>query len=490
MADLSRRLGFDTWVRKNADRKFLEKHSQFEKRMGVYPVPDRKDPDFQLVFQWFDDQLMHRLIPALAETLPGASLEARVDDDPIYDGDKLISWYSHKLTYKIASSPFVMTYWAPAMGARNRGEVESAKKVVHRFSSMQKKISDNTTNKIFIEQFLFKDNTPSAAMNSAIAPREVSGFIRNMAGPLVQHTSGYALWGAQDYVGSTLFNGFFTLGAQGWKFSGGASVVKSDNEHFAQLPKDSTIIQTVPFARDHFRPFAKSTTLRFRATGPGVVAATYAGATHTVKIKAGSQLVKLKFPVSSGDSDLSITSKSGEIKLTDVYLFTFTQISDVRNSLGKPGQHLPDIQALNKAIDAGVGLPSHLNANDKTLARANGVYSLEHSGGNWYAWTGPEVSAKLLAKSSSITVRGYIKPSMYDSANGCVLNAFVDNSKAASEVYKLDSPILLTVPVSPTQIGTPIDFRLSSNCAINPKNAGQGNDDRTLSFILNEIRAQ
>lgn len=357
-AALSRQVGFDAWARKHADRDFLEKYSAAEKRLGAYPIPSRKSPDFRVAFKWFDDQLMDRLMPALAKSLPNASIEARVDDDPLYDDDKPILWYSHKQTYKVRSSPFVMTYWAPAMGAENRGEIEPAKKVLDRFSYMQKKVADNTSNKIFIEQFLFKDNTPSMPMNAAIMPGQVSAFIKNIAGPMVRLTSGYSLWGARDYDASTLFNGFFSLGDMGWKFMDGAAVVQSGKTFFARLPSGASVIQSIPVARDPYRTFAKSMTLRFRAAGPGIITVAYVGVTRSIQIGAGNGLFKLTFPIPAlgSDSVLSITCKSGTVQLTDVVLFNHTQISDVRDSLGKPLQHLADIRALNKMIDAGGGM--------------------------------------------------------------------------------------------------------------------------------------
>lgn len=357
-AALSRQIGFDAWIRIHADRDFLKKYAAVEKRYGAYPVPDRKSPDFRFVFMWFDDQLMSRLMPALAKRLPNASIEARVDDDPLYDGERLVSWYSHKQTYKVQSSPFVMTYWAPAMGAENHGEIETANKVLERFTYMQKKVANDTGNKIFIGQFLFKDNTPAMAMNAAIMPDQVSAFIRNIAGPMVGLTAGYSLWGARNYDASTLFNGFFSLGDLGWKFSSGAAVVKSGNDFFTRLPRGASITQSISVMRDPYRRFAKSMTLRFRATGPGTITASYVGTTHSIRIGAGSGLFKLAFPVPppGSDSVLQIACTSGVVRLTDLVLFDHTQISDVRDSLGKPLRHLADIRALNKMIDEVGGL--------------------------------------------------------------------------------------------------------------------------------------
>lgn len=148
-----------------------------------------------MVYKWFDDRLMQHLMPVLARKSPRASIEARVDDDPIYEGGKIVEWYSHAQTYQVPSSPYLMTYWAPAMGAKNKSDRESAKKVLERFSYINKKISECTKNRIVIGQFLFQDNTPSASRNTVVNPSDLSDFLRMVAVSMVSQTAGYALWG-------------------------------------------------------------------------------------------------------------------------------------------------------------------------------------------------------------------------------------------------------------------------------------------------------
>ena len=490
-ASVSRKVGFDTWSRKHADGDFLAKYAAAEKRLGAYPVPSRKSPDFRQVYRWFDDQLMDRLLPAVAKNLPIASIEARVDDDPIYDGEKFFGWYSHKKTYKVPSSPLVMTYWAPAMGADNRGEEESAKKVVDRFVYMQKKISDDTSNKIFIEQFLFKDNTPAMSHNAVISPNDVSDFLKNVAGPMLKQTSGYALWGARDYDASTVFNGSFSLGTMDWKFAKDAKVVKSKDGFVAHLPQGASIVQTISSDRDLYRGFAKSTTLRLRASGPGVMTASYAGLTNRIQFGAVEGTVNLSFPVAFGTSlDLVIASEDGSIRVTDVQLFNFTQVGDVRDSLGQPGRHLADIRALNKALDNFGAAPSRFEANNSSFSQIAGVYAVEQEGARWFAWAGPEVTVRVAARAPTIKVLGHIQPSLFRQAGGCTLDGFVGGAKVVSRTFTVDGPIEWSIPIVKSQIGKSVDFKILSNCVVNPKKQKSGSDERNLSFVLTEISSE
>ena len=490
-ARVSRQVGFDAWARKHADKDFLAKYAAAEKRLGAYPVPGRKSPDFRQVYRWFDDQLMDRLLPVVAKNLPFASIEARVDDDPIYDGEKQVGWYSHKKTYKVASSPLLMTYWAPAMGADNRGEVESAKKVVERFAYMQKKISDETSNKIFIEQFLFKDNTPAMSHNAVISPNEVSDFLKSIPGPMLKQTSGYALWGARDYEASTVFNGSFSLGTMDWKFAKDAKVVKSKDGSLAHLPRGASIVQTISSDRDLYRGFAKSTTLRLRASGPGIMTASYAGLTSRVQLGAKETLVNFSFPVAFGKNlDLVIASEDGAIRVTDVQLFNFTQVGDVRDSLGRPGRHLADIQALNRALEGGGAAPSRFEVSDSSFSQIAGVYAPEQEGSRWFAWAGPEVTVSVAARAPTIKVLGHIQPSLFKQAAGCTLDGFVGGAKVVSRTFTVDGPIDFSIPVAKSQIGRSVELKVVSSCVLNPKKQKSGTDERDLSFVLTEISAE
>jgi hypothetical protein len=489
-AALSRQIGFDAWVKRHGDQDFYSKYAATEKRLGAYPIPNRNSPDFRVVFKWFDDQLTRRLMPALAKNLANASIEARVDDDPIYDDKKIVGWYSHRQTYKVQSSPYVMTYWAPAMGAQNHGELESAKTALDRFSYMQKKIADDSSNKIFIEQFLFKDNTPGMSMNAAIAPADVGAFLRGVANPMMKLTFGYALWGARDYDASTVFNGFFSLGEFDWRFKAGAKIIKSGDLFYARLPTGAWITQSISSDRDLYRGFAKSTKLRFRASGPGILNATYAGSTVRVKVGAKEELFKLMLPVPTANSELKIASAGGTVRLTDVYLFNFTQTADVRDSLGRPGKHLEDIRALNSLIEIGTQPISRFSVSDNTLARVSGTWAREKDGEHWFAWAGPEVLARIIARGSSIRVQGFVKPSMFGTAEGCKFDVYLDSKKALSTVYKSDGPMDLRVPVAHGLKGKAVDLRITSTCVVNPKQRQTGQDDRNLSFVLTEIIAQ
>lgn len=348
--NVSKLIGFDSWVRKSNARDFLANNAALAKKLGAYPIPSRDDPSFRLMFQWFDEQLSLRLLPELAHLFGSASIEARIDDDPIYENGKVREWYSHKQTYQVNSSSLLMSYWAPAMGAENHGQLDPASKVLERFIHMQKKVRTDSKNQIFIEQFLFTDNTPSAKQNAQIAPEQISTFLKDVTEPMLRHTAGYALWGARDYDADMLFNGSFALGSEGWTLMPGALLRRAAGGHEIHLKQGAGINQKQPAIRCHFCATAKSTTLRLRVRGPGMISGTYASSTRTHRLKTGDQTVIMEFPVIANDTELTIKSEIGSISLTDVKLYDFTQRFGVRDANGSPGPYLTDIQALNHRL--------------------------------------------------------------------------------------------------------------------------------------------
>lgn len=490
VAEHARQVSFDAWVRANAGPEFLNRNEVTAQRLGHYPFPPRNSPDYALVLRWFDDQFVQRLMPTVASILPGASMEVRADDDPIYRGDKLQSWFSHKKTYKVKSSPYVMTYWAPAIGAKNLSDFESASKVTERFSYMQKKISASTGNKIFIEQFLFKDNTPEAAHNTKIAPEQLSEFLKGIASPLLRLTSGYALWGARDYDASLLFNGFFSLGELGWQFTDGAVVKKAGNFNVAQLIPGAAVQQTVPLLRGNAPGLAKSTTLRLQATGPGTLEVSFAGGVKSVTIGTRTQEVSVALPLAFTDANLKISALAGNIAVSDVYLYFHSHVSDVRSAQGQPRQHLEDIRKLNQSLAQGADVPTRLAADDNSLAQASGVFGREQDTGVWFAWASDQVAATLFTASDTLRVDGYIKPSLFKNAKSCTLTAFGGGKKLMAQQYTADGPVALSVPLPGSVVGAPLDFRLTSSCVLKPQRGKPGGDSRALSFVLREISAR
>ncbi len=495
-AAYSKHLGYAAWINRNANSDYKARYAADFRRFGVYPIPSRDNPDFEMFFQYFDDQLINKLLPILAKNFQQASVEARTDSDPIYDGKDLVKWYAHTNHYTMTSSDYLMTYWGPPIGAVNQGEKESSKKVIDRFNYLQRNLLVQTPNQIFIEQWQFKDNNPVFHYNARVNPSELSQFIRDSARPLAQFTAGYALWNWRDYKASILFNGFFSLGKLGWDFSPGASIEKLPDGIFAQLSQGQFIHQEVPRVRNHFIGFNEDVSLRFTARGEGRLRIDIGSASREVNIQdsSGGQIVTMPFPAQSGqDPNLRITALSGRIQLKDLYLWDFEQVSNVRSFDNFPGDHHRDIVELNRRLDDPKILVSSFSASNDTIHYLAGAEYPESDGGRNFAWVGPYVKGKLYAAGPSIAIRGNINIDMFRKAGlfpaGCTLTAFINGEAVTQKLFTQNQPFTVNVKV-PSESRGAVTLELRNNCSINPKAMGLGTDTRTLSYTIIDIQAE
>lgn len=495
-AAYSKRVGYATWIEEHSDASYKAHFAADRKRLGVYPIPNRDNPDFEMVFRYFDDQFMNKLLPVLAKDFRQASVEARTDSDPIYNGKALVKWYEHRNHYTVQSSNYLMTFWAPATGAVNTGAKESSPAVVNRFNYTQRILSAQTANEIFIEQWLFTDNNPRLPKNNRIDPAEIHQFIRDSARPLAQFSAGYALWSWRDYRASILFNGFFALGKLGWLFSPGASVQQMSDGVYARLPESQFIRQNIPRVQDFYRGYLPTANLRFMARGKGRLRVNIGSASQDIDIQAitAPQAVTLQFADSgAADLDLVMTALSGTIDAKDIDFWRFEQISGVRGSDNSPGAYYRDIVELNRKLDDPKTVVSSISASNDSINYLVGAYSPDRGGPSTFAWVGAYAKARLYAPATAIVINGYMNIDMFKNAKlfseGCTLAASIDGKEVARTLFTSNQPIAMNVEVPPESRGA-LTLELKNNCSLIPQAVGLGSDTRTLSFMITDIHAE
>jgi len=485
--EVSRKLGFDAWAREHASKAFRETHADVFGKYGAYPIPAKASPDFREIYAWFDDQLSHRLLDRAAKVLPNISIEARVDGDPVYKDGSIVEWYSHAQTYDVKSAPYLMTYWAPAMGAKNEGERDSAEAVIDRFVYIHKNILKSTGNRLFVEQFLYTDNTPKMRHNATIDPAQMKDFLLGMSAPLLQFTSGYALWGYQNYRASVIYNGFFSLGLTGWKVSGDVTLSNSADGVMAKFGKDSSLSQYLPAERDHYRTESDDLQLRITAEGKGTVDVGVGQSKVSLAVAGPSREYVAVLKHAGMENDVVIHSVSGGVAVTAVYLYRFVQASSVRDDEGKPLPDLDSMRELNRRLDALDGLPSGYSVSRGNLARVIGVYDVERDGDHSFAWAGPKVVAYLHASKPFVSVSGRLSVSMFKDQSACRVDGYVDDVNAGSVQFNRDGMFLLHLPILRDAKSSPTKVELRSSCQTRPV-AGKG-DQRVLSYVIDAIES-
>lgn len=479
--ELSKYYGFHQWMA-NKYPNCKEICKSFLKE-DFYYLPSKDSPDFKYVYDWFDDQISYSLLPTLAKYFNNASIEVRVDDDPIFDGKKIIDWYSHKSTYVIKSSEYVYTYWAPAMGAKNIGEKNSAQEVLERFSWINKKISSATNNKIVIAQLLFEDNTPSAIKNAVIKEEEKDIFFKNLAKPLFLQTSGYMLWGGKDYRANMLYNPSFTLKLKGWK-SNDQSKIKfiTENERiFLQLLNKSHIEQKVLSTFNHFKGVSDKTFLDFSGEGSAEIEFTYADQSLLIRTSSEYKNYKINFPATNLDSNFKIKIKSGAFKLDTLNLYPFTTIANFKNTDGNSSVRYDNIIQLNKDISNSVMELQEISMTKESLANIKGVYGIERNNDQDFTWASPRIQLKMFAKNSKFNINGYLPENI--NKNNCHIEIYSNGNLISKNLIHKGRKFSIETDLPSSIIGQLVDFTIESDCQVKTSK-----DKRNLSYILNGIK--
>lgn len=96
---------------------------------------------------------------------------------------------------------------------------------------------------IFVDQFLFMDNTPGFEKNGRLIESEIPAFIVNSSDVLRRRSKGYGIWTYRDYCDSVVYNAQFGLDEKGWNFQGEAYVMDDGGNKRAYLPSRSAIVQ-------------------------------------------------------------------------------------------------------------------------------------------------------------------------------------------------------------------------------------------------------
>ena len=68
---------------------------------------------------------------------------------------------------------------------------------------------------IFVDQFLFMDNTPGFEKNGRLIESEIPAFIVNSSDVLRRRSKGYGIWTYRDYCDSVVYNAQFGLDEKG-----------------------------------------------------------------------------------------------------------------------------------------------------------------------------------------------------------------------------------------------------------------------------------
>ncbi|MFT5709805.1 MAG: hypothetical protein ACI8QT_000492 [Halioglobus sp.] len=225
---------------------------------NIDAVPGNVEPEHEHYHAFINHRIAQMYQQALT-VFPRLSMEIRVDKDRVRRADGEVEWLSNDSYEDIAGSR--LTYWAPFMGASNKGETLPAARAVELLDHMLDEITDQgiKPNHI-IDQFNFVDEAPKfKGIHAEIDSAEISHFLHAAAPLLASKSTGYGVWAYRDYRQNLLYNSRFLMGMRGWEQSSGSySLLRKGGVRLGSSailrqvlpPRVAGLQSAVPF--DHF----------------------------------------------------------------------------------------------------------------------------------------------------------------------------------------------------------------------------------------------
>jgi Domain of unknown function (DUF4915) len=216
--DLAKAIGYQEFIQSKYS---LEEYNQLRASSGNsfnyfrdIPIPTNDVPQHRCYLEFMNWRIRSLFDDCRSHIQP-LSMEVRVDMDPYKDTEGTVQWFQHD-KYDDIGLP-ILTYWAPFMGAQNKGESLAAEEAITNLNSM---IDRYKGIEQIVNQFNFVDRTPEfQGIHAQILEEEVSTFLSRSAEILATRCSGFGLWAIRDYHQNLLYNANFSLATEGWSTS-------------------------------------------------------------------------------------------------------------------------------------------------------------------------------------------------------------------------------------------------------------------------------
>ena len=326
--NLATSIGYQDWVAQTYG--LNEYNAVFEcdfKTQSEIPIPQRKEPAMGAFFRFYDEYL-NALLDDTQDVFPNMSMEVRLDADLVTNVDGEAYYYTHSDTFSCVDSDFTATMYGIPMGFENVGEQVGYNEAISHTDYILNNLSAQNKGKpIYVDQFLFADNTPQFSHNARIRNDEVGLYLENISSTLEKYTKGYGIWTYRDYKNNMLFNSQFALGERGWLLSNNISpritYCEAHSSWDCHLNKGDTILQEIPIIRDHFPKEYYYLEFVIKESYDALLECSMGNDTKILPVPS-SGLYEVMF--TRNDSfDLSINVLEGSVAIDNLVLYSFVQ---------------------------------------------------------------------------------------------------------------------------------------------------------------------
>ena len=204
-----------------------------------------------IVFYKFIDHSLNELLRESQEVFPDLSMEVRMDADLVYDKNGKPFYYDHADQYLCGNADYTAIVYGIPMGFENKGEKVSAEEALRHTESVISAVHRHNLNKpLYIDQFLFFDNTPKFSHNAQLAENEIELYLNKVSDILLKHTRGYGIWTYKNYKNNMLYNSQFALLERGWNTKGDPIFTYKYGSKVCILNERDQISQIIPETRN------------------------------------------------------------------------------------------------------------------------------------------------------------------------------------------------------------------------------------------------
>lgn len=340
------------WAEFSGYTEYLQTHYSLEEVSRLYKenftdfsqvyLPGGDQPALKLLYEFFD-QWLNTFLAHNQQIFPDLSMEVRMDADQVRDENGEVYWYSHEATYSCADSSYTALMYGVPIGHINQGERLDAAEALAKSEQMLDQVLAGTNGKLlYIEQFLYMDNTPGFEHNAQVKDDQVDDYIIAMADVLKSRIMGYGVWTYKNYADNLLYNPQFAMGDTGWQLEGGAQVEEYEGSLRAKLPVGGRIGNTVANEGEAIR-------VRFTVacTEETVLTVTLGEEQQTVEARPGISRIELVYE--NGGSGLSLTADN-LCYIDNVKVYTRVQEGQLYDLDGREGTCIEAIRRLNRSL--------------------------------------------------------------------------------------------------------------------------------------------
>lgn len=343
-------MGYHKWIKDNYKiEQYNEKYGTNYTVIDVIPAPQRTEPAMAAMFEFYDD-FLNSVLEKSQDKFPNLSMEVRTDFDVIYTKEGNMEYYKHTDTFSCMNSSFITIMYGIPMGFENVGERVSYKEALEKTEYTLQQFKLNSGNKpVYIDQFIFADNTPEFKNNAQIKEDELNDYLENVTDVLLKYSKGYGIWTYRNYCANVVYNSQFALKDKEWNGNENVIFKKDINSMVCKIGIGGRIEQIIPQERLYFND--NEYIFEFEVKDletPGTMLVTIGELIKTVEVKEkGKVVLNLS---SNPPTNISLESKDCCLTIDNIKLYAQVQQGYLYDENNNELQCIEGIRALNSRL--------------------------------------------------------------------------------------------------------------------------------------------